>query len=207
MSRLPRWLVPGGIHHVTVRGNDRQAIFKDDADRKAYIRELSDGCEAWRCDLVAYALMTNHVHLVLQDHRSQLSRLMQILNARYTRYFNRRHQRVGHLYQGRFHSRHIDRDEYLLEVTRYVHLNPVRAGITKNPEDHPWSSYRVYAGLEEPGTHNVYPDAVWLLMSHDPARQPALCRQFVLTMTPEQFPAWERRLQRLRLVSDTVLAS
>lgn len=134
MPRAPRRRVPEGIYHVTVRGNNREAIFADDADYQRYLQEILRCHHEHGCTLLAYALMSNHVHLVLQDHHISLSRYMQVLNARYTRYFNVRHARVGHLYQGRFFSRFVDRDAYLLEVTRYVHLNPVRAGLVERPE-------------------------------------------------------------------------
>ena len=203
MPRLPRLKVVDGIHHITLRGNDRQRIFRDDADRQWYLTELETCNREWSCDLIAYTLMPNHVHLVLQDHRAQLSRLMQILNARYTRYFNHRHQRVGHLYQGRFHAKLVDRDEYLLEVTRYVHLNPVRGGLVKRPEEYRWSSYPIYAGLKVSGVPRVHPELVWSLMGGDALEQTLRYRDFVGRLRPEDWPDWERRLQRLKLVSDT----
>ena len=202
MPRPLRLIPLGGIHHVTVRGNDRQVIFLDAADSRRYLAELDRCCQDWCCDLIAYALMTNHVHLVLQDHRGQLSQFMQVLNVRYTRYFNDRYDRVGQLYQGRFHASHVDRNEYLLEVTRYVHLNPVRAGLAERPEDYPWSSYRVYIDAES-NSHRIQTELVCSLMSRDRFEHPRLYRQFVLDMTPEKFSAWERRLQRLQLVPGT----
>ena len=207
MPRFPRLKVVDGIHHVTLRGNDRQPIFLDDMDYRRYLEELDQCGRDWSCNLIAYALMPNHVHLVMQDRQAQLSKLMQILNARYTRYFNRRYQRVGHLYQGRFHAKLVARDEYLLEVTRYVHLNPVRAGLVKRPEEYPWSSYRLYTSIQEHGIPAVCSDLVLSLMGGDPIEQALRYRDFVASLPPEQWPSWEQRLQRLKLVSDTFPAS
>ena len=209
MPRPTRWRVPGGIFHVTVRGNNRQQIFLDEADHQRYLTELSDAFHEFGCDLLAYALMPNHVHLVIRDQQGQLSRCMQILNARYTRYFNRRYQRIGHLYQGRFYARLVDRNEYLLQVTRYVHLNPVRARLAARPADYTWSSYRAYVGF--PQGHvgcPADPQMVWSLMGGGNSRQPAACyREFVEAMTPEELPSWERRLRHLKLIGSARFAS
>jgi REP element-mobilizing transposase RayT len=182
MPRLPRVILPGGIFHVTLRGNNRQQIFQDGADYRRYLVELGQGLQEYSCDLLAYALMPNHVHLVLKDHQALLSRLMQVFNAGFTRYFNKRHTRVGHLYQGRFHATLVDRDAYLLEVTRYVHLNPVRAGLVGRPEEYPWSSYRVYIGAER-ATEQPFlkPTFVWSLISANATEQPLRYRGFVET--------------------------
>ncbi len=200
MPRPLRLQVPGGIFHITLRGNNRRRIFDDATDHHRYLQERQQGFREHACSLLAYALMSNHVHLLLQDHQGTLSRLMQVLNARYTRYFNRRHQCIGHLYQGRFFSRLVDRDEYLLEVSRYVHLNPVRAGMVRRPEEYSWSSYRAYVGLASRQATLVEPQLVWSLMSQDSAEQPSLYRAFVDAMTPQQLPVWERRLRRLKLI-------
>lgn len=202
MPRPLRQLVPGGIHHVTVRGNRRQLVFYDDHDRRRYLGELRRAVREHDMSVLAYALMPNHVHLVVQDHERLLSRFMQLLNARYTRYMNKRHHLTGHLYQGRFHARWVDRDSYLLEVTRYVHLNPVRAHLADRAETYPWSSYRVYVGMEpeHPDAAGANPQLVWSMLEPDTTRQPTVYRTFVDAMTPQKWPAWERNLQRQKLI-------
>lgn len=208
MPRPPRLIAPGMMHHVTVRGNDRQATFLTDLDYRRYLRELARCCEEYTCELVAYALMPNHIHLVLQDQAGLLSKMMQVLNACSTRDFNYHHHRIGHLYQGRFHARRVDRDAYLLEVTRYVHLNPVRAQLVERPEDYPWSSYRVYVGLQRRDqTPKVSASLVWSLMSPNESEQPARYRRFVEAMTRQQLPQWETRLRRLKLLGSTRFAA
>ena len=206
MPRALRVLVSGGIYHVTVRGNNRQPIFTDTVDYQRYLAEARRCFSEYPSSILAYALMPNHVHLVLQDHRGLLSRSMQVLNARYTRSFNQRHQRVGHLYQGRFYARLVDQDSYLLEVTRYVHLNPVRAQLVDQPERYPWSSYRSYVGLEKLTQGFVQPQFIWELMGGDGIRSQVRYRQFVEDLAPQRLPAWERRLRRLKLIGSARLA-
>src|SRR3989338_2402827 len=117
MSRQPRWWMPGGIYHLTLRGNNRQQIFRDAHDYQQYLLELNQCRQRYPCRVLAFALMPNHGHLVSEvvDGTSP-SDTMRQLGAGYARYFNRRHQTVGHLYQGRFYINHVDRDAYLLEV-------------------------------------------------------------------------------------------
>jgi REP element-mobilizing transposase RayT len=195
------------VHHVTIRGNNRQPVFLDSADRQRYCQELIRCHREFSCRLLAYALMPNHIHLVLQDEQGQLSRYMQALNARSTHSFNHRHQRVGHLYQGRFYAKLVGRDAYLLEVTRYVHLNPVRAKLVRHPEDFPWSSYRVYAGLEPLRPELVDSRFVWSMMTAATDHQPSRYRHFVEQMTAQQFPAWERKLRRLDVIGSARFAA
>jgi len=145
MGYPPRLCFEGALYHLTVRGNNREPIFGDDTDRQQYLRLLKRYKDRFRFTLHAYALMTNHVHVILEPAGgTTVSRIMQCLTITYTKYFNRRYGRVGHVFQGRFHSRLIEKDTYLLVASRYVHLNPVRAKIVRHPADFPWSSYRAY---------------------------------------------------------------
>ncbi|HQT95848.1 MAG TPA: transposase [Thermoanaerobaculaceae bacterium] len=153
MARKPRLHVPGGLYHVMLRGNGGQAIFTDDADRLAFCDLLADGVERFGHRIHAYCLMPNHVHLAIRVSEMPLSRIVQNLAFRFTRAFNRRAHRVGHLFQGRFRSLLVDADAYLLELVRYVHLNPVRAGLVHDPSDWAWSGHRTYLGRDH---------AVWL---------------------------------------------
>ncbi len=146
MSRPLRIEYPGAIYHVTSRGDRRESIFEDDDDRRALLRVVTHGLERFDAQMLAYCLMGNHYHFVLQTRAANLSLLMRHINGVYTQAFNRRHAKVGHLFQGRFKAVLVDRDSYLLEVCRYVELNPVRAGMVDSPEAWPWSSYRAHVG-------------------------------------------------------------
>ena len=145
MSRQLRLQFPGAVYHITSRGNARQDIFADDADRVRFLDLLGREIEQhrWRCH--AYCLMDNHYHLLVETPEANLSRGMGRLNMAYSQSFNRRHERVGHLFQGRFHAVVVEKDSHLLELCRYVVLNPVRAGAAAVPEAWPWSSYRATA--------------------------------------------------------------
>ena len=146
MARKPRIHLPGGFYHVMLRGNDGQDIFPSDADRFRLYLLLQEGTCRFGYRVHAFCLMTNHLHLLLQAGDIPLSRGMQNLAFRYTRWINWREKRTGHLFQGRFKALLIEGDSYLLELVRYIHLNPVRAGMTQNPEDHPWTSHHAYLG-------------------------------------------------------------
>ena len=147
MSRPLRVEYPGAVYHITSRGNERKSIFKSDGDRQLFLNIFRQTISRfhWLCH--GYALMDNHYHLLIETPEANLSRGMRQLNGVYTQDFNRIHQRVGHLFQGRYKAVVVDKDEYLLAVSRYIVLNPVRAGIIKKPEEWKWSSYRALAGL------------------------------------------------------------
>ena len=147
MARPLRIEYPGAIYHITSRGNARQPIFEDDEDRKTFLEliDLAVSRYKWLCH--AYCLMDNHYHLLIETPERNLSQGMRQLNGIYTQRFNRRHGRVGHVFQGRFKAILVDKENYLLELCRYVVLNPVRAGIIKSPKKYKWSSYRATSGL------------------------------------------------------------
>jgi len=148
MARPLRIELAGGLYHVTSRGDRREDIFRDDKDREDWLTVLGEVCSRfnWRCH--AYCEMTNHYHVVVETPDGNLSNGMRQLNGVYTQRFNRRHGLVGHLFQGRFEGILVERDAYLLELSRYVVLNPVRAGMVPEPAAWPWSSYRAMVGLE-----------------------------------------------------------
>jgi len=152
MSRPLRIEFPDARYHVTARGDRREAIFEDDSDRRMFLATLAQvvGRFNWVCH--AWCLMDNHYHLLIETPDANLSRGMRQLNGVFTQTSNRRHRRVGHLFQGRFQAILVDSDAYLLELSRYVVLNPVRAGIINDPADWPWSSYRASAGLDPPAS-------------------------------------------------------
>jgi len=144
MARRPRIHFTGALYHVISRGNRRQGIFRDEKDLRRFLAYLSDCKTRFSFHLYAYALMKNHVHLLVEVEKVPLSRVMQSLLFRYTQYFNRRYGEVGHLFQGRYKAIVCDKDAYLLELVRYVHLNPVRARIAKKPEDYVWTGHLSY---------------------------------------------------------------
>ena len=148
MSRPLRVEFPGALYHVTARGDRREAIFEDDQDRQGLLQVLGLALERFDATCLAYCLMPNHYHFVLETRRANLSRLMRQVNGVYTQRCNRRHDQVGHLFEGRFKAILVDRDAYFLEVCRYVDLNPVRAQLVKRPQDWHWSSYRAHVGLD-----------------------------------------------------------
>ncbi len=147
MARPLRIEFPGAIYHVTSRGDRREAIFEDDVDRDIFLAALGQALVRFDAVALAYCLMDNHYHLVIHTRRANLSKLMQQINGVYTQAYNRRHMKVGHLFQGRFKGILVDEHAYLLEVCRYVDLNPVRARMVRDPGKWPWSSYRAHVGL------------------------------------------------------------
>jgi putative transposase len=152
MSRPLRIEFPGALYHVTSRGNRREPIYSDDTDRGAFLEVLANVCERFRWACYAYCLMSNHYHIMVETRDANLARGMRQLNGVYTQRFNRRHGRVGHVYQGRYHAVLVKRDSHLLALARYIVLNPVRAGMVRVARDWRWSSYRATAGLTTPPT-------------------------------------------------------
>ena len=149
MARPLRIDFPGGHYHITSRGVGRQAIFFEDEGREDFIDRLGRIHDRTGIVIHAYCLMTNHYHLEVETPEGHLSRSLQWLNETYAASVNRRRDRVGHLFQGRFHSAVIEAEQHLASLTRYIHLNPVRAAIVDHPADYTWSSYRFYIGLEQ----------------------------------------------------------
>lgn len=144
MARQLRVEYAGAFYHITSRGNERKRIFWDDEDRKEFKSILQRTKERYGYFLHAYVLMDNHYHLLMETPHANIKQAMQNINTSYTVYANRKHTRAGHLFQGRYKAFIVDKESYLLELGRYIHLNPVRAGMVEKPEDYPWSSYRDY---------------------------------------------------------------
>lgn len=155
MARPPRIEYPGAIYHVTTRGVEQRAIVADRRDRDRWLEQLHRVVERHRWRMFAFALMDNHFHLFLQTPDANLSVGMRDLSGGYATFFNTRHERSGHLFQGRFKAFLVDDVGYWLEVSRYVHLNPVRAGLVAKPEAWPWSSY---AGYHRPARRRSWMD-------------------------------------------------
>jgi putative transposase len=146
MARPLRLQFPGGLYHVTARGNEQRLIFADDVDCHGFLRVLAAAVERYHILCHAYCLMNNHYHLLLETPDANLSSAMRQLNGVYSQRFNRRHSRTGHLFGGRFHAVVVERDAHLREVARYIALNPVRAGLVTDPADWRWSSYPATVG-------------------------------------------------------------
>ena len=150
LSVMPRPLrldYPGAHFHITARGVERRAIYLDASDRRCFSRILQTACERFGGICHAYCLMGNHYHLLVESAEGQISSLMQLLNGSYGRWFNRRRERCGHLFQGRFQATLVDRETYFLEVIRYIELNPCRAQLASHPGEWEWSSFRPRVGL------------------------------------------------------------
>lgn len=178
MPRSSRLQIAGAIYHLTARGNRRQPIFQDDRDRTCFFGVLTDMIRrfSWRCH--GYCLMPNHYHLLLETPGTDLSAGMQRLNGIYAQWFNDSHGLDGHLFQGRFHSLMVDGEAHLLELARYVVLNPVRARLCSHPSAWPWSSYRAMLG----DSAQPFLTTTWLLarFGSEPDRARDRYERFVL---------------------------
>lgn len=142
MARLPRYVLPGQPQHVIQRGNNREPIFCGEADYRFYLEKLGIACQKHACNLHAYVLMTNHVHLLITPQVANgIGKVMQMLGRYYVQYFNYTYERTGTLWEGRYRATLLDSEQYLLTCMRYIELNPVRAGMVEHPRDYPWSSY------------------------------------------------------------------
>ncbi len=150
MARQLRIQYPGAFYHVTSRGNEAKDVFKSKTDREKFLSYLTPATERYGARIHVYCLMSNHYHLLLETPDGNLSQIMRHINGAYTTYFNTKRRRSGHLFQGRFHAILVEADEYATELSRYIHLNPVRAGIVDKPVAYPWSSYPCYAGGSQP---------------------------------------------------------
>ncbi|MGB4111097.1 MAG: transposase [Desulfomonilia bacterium] len=146
MARPLRVSYPGAFYHITARGNERKQIFSSDRDRQQFLSYLESAHMRYGALFHGYCLMENHYHLLMETPRENLSRIMHHINGAYTMYYNVKMERSGHLFQGRYRSILVEKDAYCLELSRYIHLNPVRAGMVKKVEDYPWSSYLSYTG-------------------------------------------------------------
>jgi REP element-mobilizing transposase RayT len=147
MPRKKRIKSSTGTYHVMVRGNERKDIFNKKEDKERFMEILSKTKRKTKFELYAYCLMGNHFHLVIREKEENISSIMKRLNVSYAYYFNKKYDRVGHVFQGRYKSEPIEDDKYLLAAVRYVHNNPVKAGFVKNVNEYKWSSYGEYLDL------------------------------------------------------------
>ena len=162
MARRPRLFAPGLLYHVIVRGNQQRKTFLSDADYQAYLERLGRYRRKFGHTLHAYCLMPNHVHLLIESAQQPLAKFMQGLQQSYSQYFNLRHHKTGHVFQGRYKAIVCQKDQYLLQLIRYIHLNPVRAGMVKEPEQFIYSGHRAY--VEGKATEVIEPRKALALM-------------------------------------------
>ncbi len=204
MPRAKRIDYEGAVYHITSRGNERRKIFLDEADRWVFLRILGEVSELHKVICHAFVLMDNHYHLMLETPVSNLSLAMKHLNGIYTQKFNKRHHRVGHLFQGRFKSIFVEKDTYLLELSRYVVLNPVRAGMVKSPGEWKWGSYRATAGLEK---GESWLETKWILGQFGRAEKQARkgYRAFVAEGMGKKESPWEDLYSQVYLGSEKFL--
>lgn len=165
MARPLRIEYEGAFYHVTARGNERKKIFYSKADYEKFRHYLKEGEEKYGFVLHSYVLMTNHYHLLIETLEANLGKIMHYINGSYTNYINIKKKRSGHLFQGRYKAIVIDKDSYLLELSRYIHLNPVRAEMVKKPEGYPYSSYKSY--ISKRGEEIVSRDLILSMLAKD----------------------------------------
>lgn len=187
MARPLRIEYPGALYHVTTRGNAGNKIFRGDRDREYFLDLLGFIIERYHWLCHAWCLMDNHYHLVLETPEGNLSRGMRQLNGIYTQKYNWKHTRTGHIFQGRYKAILVDKETYLLELCRYVVLNPVRANIVKNPQDWKWSSYRSTTGKVKPPKWFT-PDWILAQFSKRKRRAEMLYHQFIMEGVTKETP-------------------
>lgn len=177
MARPLRIEYEGAFYHVTARGNERKRIYDSTPDYEKFRSYLKRAQEKYGYVLHCYVLMTNHYHLLIETPQANLGRVMHYINGSYANYFNIKKRRSGHFFQGRYKGILIDKDSYLLELSRYLHLNPVRAKMVKRPQDYPYSSYGSYIGQEKEDI--VYRDLILGMMGKDQRRAKGRYKDFV----------------------------
>lgn len=171
MTRPLRIQFPGALYHVTARGDRKSSIYLDDTDRAFWMQTLAEVCAHFNFAIHSFCQMSNHYHILLETEAANLAQGMRDLNGIYSQYFNRRHGLVGHVFQGRYKAILVQKENYLLELARYIVLNPVRANVVTTPEEWPWSSYRLMSGT---AAAPAWLNTEWILEKLSPHRPDAL---------------------------------
>ncbi len=200
MSRSLRISYPGALYHITSRGDGQEKIYFNDNDREVFLSILCDVYNKFNWQFHAYCLMSNHYHLLVETPRANLSKGMQYLNGVYTQRFNRKHNRVGHVFQGRFKSILVEKENYLLELSRYIVLNPVRAHMVLSVSDWPWSSYLATTGqILAPTWLNID----WILSVFSDCKLTSMSRyQKFVSETYLDYSPWDELKQQIYLGSE-----
>jgi len=200
MARPLRIEFPGAFYHVTSRGNAQENIYRDDTDRAQFYTVLAEVCDRFNWIIHAYCLMDNHYHLLVETPEQNLSKGMRHLNGVYTQRFNQQHGRVGHVFQGRYNAILVQKESYLLELARYIVLNPVRARMVRAAKDWPWSSYRATTGqISVPAWLHVD----WILSAFAKQRKTAITRYKTFVAEGKNQPSpWEQLKSQIFLGTD-----
>ena len=186
MARPLRITFPGAFYHVTSRGNEQKTIFRSKRDREKFLEYLQSATERYNALIHTFCLMGNHYHLLLETPSANLPQIMRHINGAYTAYFNAKRARSGHLFQGRYKAILVDKDSYAKELSRYIHLNPVRAGMVKTPGAYPWSSYNAYIGKSV--THEwLQRNFILAYFGKKAATAQKRYRQFVLALVGREY--------------------
>lgn len=193
MTRPLRVEYPGAVYHIINRGNAGENLYRSSKDRKKFLLYLEKAIERFSIKVHAYCLMGNHFHILMETPYANLSKSVQWINVSYAGYFNRKYNRNGHLFQGRFKSILIDADNYLKQLSRYIHLNPVRAGLVDRPADYDWSSYNFFVGKK------IAPEWLethWLLSQFGRKQKEAIenYKNFVEKVDPKRLENPEKKL-------------
>ncbi|MDP2921882.1 MAG: transposase [Candidatus Omnitrophota bacterium] len=195
MGRPHRICFPGAIFHVTSKGDNDQPIFIDDSDRQDFLQILWKYKREYKFSLHSLTLMLTHIHDVIQvNNEDTISEIMHDINSTYSKRFNWKHSKTGHLFKDRFHAKLIQDDKYFLQATQYDHLNPVKAGIVKNAEDYYWSSYRAYLKMDSCMAPFIDTEKVLSLVSDNKAEQVRLYKNIISTTTMETLGKLKKEL-------------
>src|SRR3972149_972326 len=192
MARPLRRELSGGVYHVTSRGDGREDIYLSDSDREAWLEVFGQVCERFNWVCHAWCQMTNHYHILIETPEANLAQGMRQLNGVYTQRFNRAHERVGHVFQGRYKAILVERDSYLLELARYVVLNPLRAKMVKRLEAWPWSSYRATCGQADAP---AWLQTDWILAQFGQRRSSAIAKYVSFVHEGARLPSIWTQLQ------------
>ncbi|SHH09415.1 REP element-mobilizing transposase RayT [Thermosyntropha lipolytica DSM 11003] len=214
MPRSRRIKSQSGCYHVILRGNEKRPIFLDDEDRLRFLSTLQIKKKQQGFCVYAFCLMNNHIHLMLGEQQADLSDIMKRITVSYVAYFNKKYERIGHLFYDRFKSQNVEDDRYFLTLARYIHQNPVKAGLVKHPGDYRWSSYGCYLDENDPFCRIVDTDMLWELLGEggrDARREyvefmnQPLEEDFAFLEEPmdkkEAVLLWEQMLQERKLLS------
>lgn len=206
MPRIGRKLSESKTYHVMIRGNERKSIFLDDEDRSRFIEILYEKSKENKYTVYAYCLMDNHVHLLIAEGSNAISLIMKRINVSYAYYFNKKYGRIGHLFQDRFKSEVIEEDTYLLAVVRYIHNNPVKAGIVEKIQDYQWSSYPLYVNQNNEAM-DIVPTSVLLeLFSQNRNRAVELFIEYSQQQTEERFIDIKEEANSNKLIQNEIEA-